>query len=615
MHAHNPVDWYPWGAEAFARARAEKKPIFLSIGYSSCYWCHVMERESFMDEEIADFMNRHFVCIKVDREERPDVDQIYMTALQLYYQLAGVGRGGGWPMSMFLLPDGKPFLGGSYFPPRDGPRGTGFLTVLRRVSEVWKNEPQRVEQQAARLTEVVVGSLNEQHPAADKLPGDKVIRAITQALAENYDRRYGGFGYSEANPHQPKFPEPSNLLFLLDRVRRSGDPEARRMLEGTLSKMAAGGIRDHIGGGFHRYSTDRFWRVPHFEKMLYDNGQLASVYAKAFALNHDPSARRVVDELVAFVLRELTSPEGGFYSSLDAETDGREGVFYVWDKAELKRILTPDEFALAARVYGLDAEPNFEGHYILLLPRPLAETAAALKIEEAALVERLEPIRQKLLKVRAKRARPRTDVKILTGWNGLMIRGLADAGRIFEQPRYVDAARRAADFVWQHLRSDQGRLWRTYAGGQAKLNAYLDDYAFLTDGLLALGEATGERRWTQRADQLMRKQIELFWDDARGGFFFTSEDHETLLARGKDPVDSAIPSGNAVSAHNLVRLSILLDRPAYRRRAKKTLLAFAWIFNRSPLAAPRMAVALAALKDLEKPASARPPVGATKVKP
>ncbi len=434
-------------------------------------------------------------------------------------------------------------------------------------------------------------------PAA--LPAAGWPAEVEEALADEFDKEYGGFGFSAANPRRPKFPEPSNLVFLLDRARREKSDKARAMLVKTLVRMADGGIRDHLGGGFHRYSTDRYWRIPHFEKMLYDNGQLASVYAQAYELTGEASFRQVVEELLAFVLRELTDPSGGFYSALDAETDAEEGRYYVWTREEIERILGPDEQASFGAAYLASDGPNFEGRYALQFTRPLADLAAAAGLSSEVFVQRLQPQRQKLLEYRGKRQRPLTDTKVLTSWNGLMIRGLADAGRILKQPRYTQAAARAADFALTKLRTPKGRLLRTYGQGQAKLNAYLDDYAFLVDGLIALHQATGERRWLDAAGELTDKQIELFWDDERGGFFFTSDDHEQLLARAKDPVDSALPSGNSVSAGNLVYLAGGLKRPQYLERAEKTIRCFGEMLADTPLSAPRMAVALAALRQTQ----------------
>ncbi|HVX11206.1 MAG TPA: thioredoxin domain-containing protein [Pirellulales bacterium] len=591
LHAHNPVDWFAWGDEALAKAKTEKKLIFLSVGYSSCYWCHVMERESFMDDEIAAFLNKHFVCIKVDREERPDVDEIYMAALH------ALGRPGGWPLTAFLTPEGKPFFGGTYFPPRDkeitpaaegqpAQRVTGFLTLLKLVVDRWQQAPDELLTIGDQMADYLKRELGKDALVPQAVEAD-IAEAATAALADQFDEDFGGFGYSAANARRPKFPEPSNLLFLLRRASKA-DSDERRMLVVTLEKMAAGGIRDHVGGGFHRYSTDRYWRVPHFEKMLYDNAQLASVYAEAWTLTGRDGFRQVAEELLDFVRREMTDACGAFYAAIDAETDGDEGAYYVWKREEIEGALTADEFELFADAYGVDREPNFEGRYVLQLARDLAETAKRHQLTPAALEARLSKCREKLLAVRNGRKRPLTDTKMLTGWNGLMIRAFADAGRIFEDESYLNAARRAADAVLENLRTAAGRLLHTYTAGQARLNAYLDDYAFFIDGLLALHAATNEDRWLKTAAELADAQAELFWDDRSGGFFFTSNDHEALIARTKDPVDSATPSGNSVSAGNLVYLSRTADRSDDLARAEKTVTAFARFANRSPAAMPRM---------------------------
>ena len=593
MHSHNPVDWYPWGEEALRRAKEENKLIFLSIGYSSCYWCHVMERESFMDAEIAAYLNEHYISIKVDREERPDVDDVYMTSLQL------LGQRGGWPLSIFLTPEDipKPFVGGTYFPPRARQGMPGFIDVLQQVQGYWETEEAKVRETGRQIAEAVSESMQQRllpdPPALDAT----LLDAALAELSTNYDAEFGGFGFSANNPSRPKFPEPPNLAFLLDRTRRGDNPRAREMVVATLEKMAGGGIRDHLGGGFHRYSTDRFWRVPHFEKMLYDNAQLATVYAEAYALTERADFRRVVTELLDYIAREMTDEAGGFRSALDAETEEEEGRFYVWTPDELKEALADDELALISEVYGVAGGPNFEAYHILLLPRPLSQIAEDRGESEEELLAQLTPVRQKLLSVRSERQRPLTDTKILTSWNGLMIRGLADAGRILEDDSYTAAAAKAADFVLSELRTDDGRLLRTYGKGRAKLNAYLDDYAFLTEGLIALHRATGDERWLETADSLTEKQIELFWDDQAGAFFFTSHDHEALIARGKKLTDGVLPSGNAVTASNLIYLAAARDKPDYLDRAEKTIQAAASFFDRSPSAVPRMAIALAELLD------------------
>lgn len=598
MHAHNPVDWYPWGAEALEKAKKEGKLIFLSVGYSSCHWCHVMERESFHDEDIARAMNKHFVCIKVDREERPDIDAIYMMALQVFHQMSGSNAGGGWPLSMFLTPDGKPFFGGTYFPARDGDRPgvTGFLSILSRVEEFWTKQPDAIRQNAAAITHATKTALEGQQSDAVEKLDEKLLADTLAALEEQYDPTYGGFGYRESNPGQPKFPEPSNLLFLVEHVKRTKNERAREMLLATLDRMSMGGIWDHLGGGFHRYSVDRFWKIPHFEKMLYDNAQLATIYTEAHLLTGHTGYRRVVDRLLEFVIREMTTEDGGFYAAIDADSEGEEGRFYRWKKQQIESLLTKNEYALFASVYGLDAEPNFEEHYYApQLTKLLSEHAAEINMSENELEAQLATIRKKLFDTRSQRIRPLIDSKILTSWNGLMIRGFADAGRGLKNERYVHAASRAATFVLDNLQTDDGRLMRTYSGGKAKLNAYLTDYASLIDGLIALYQATDDKTWLQKADQLMVQQMELFWDEKDGGFFFTSDDHETLLARAKSPSDGARPSGNSVSACNLIFLSKHLDKPDYRVKAKKSVQSIGTLLRRAPSAAPRMMIAVSRL--------------------
>lgn len=630
QHAHNPVDWYPWGEEALAKAQKEGKLIFLSVGYSSCHWCHVMERESFLDEEIAGFLNKHFVCIKVDREERPDIDSIYMTALHVYNQLAGSRRGGGWPMSMFLTPDGEPVFGGTYFPARDGDRGAGvgFLTIVQKVQDVWTKQPDRMKEDAKTIVKYTKLELEGRRPAVLTELTDKLYAGVQPELAGQFDEQYGGFGFSEADDHRPKFPEPSNLLYLLDRVRRTQDQEALKMLVTTLEKMSLGGIRDHLGGGFHRYSVDRYWRIPHFEKMLYDNAQLASVYAEAYLLTGREDFRRVTEELLAFVLREMLDGSHGFYAALDADSEDEEGKFYRWDKAEVQKLLMKEEYDLFAAVYGLTGEPNFEeDYYVPQLAEPLSKIAAGMKLSEAELEGRLLPIRGKLLAVRSKRPRPLTDTKILTADNGLMIGALADVARCFtlvsqgretatkekenvspekaaallaQSKTCLVAATSCADFVLAKLRTQEGRLLRTYSGDQAKLNAYLNDYAYLSQGLISLYRATGDQKWLTAADELTAQQIKFFQDDRGGGFFFTSSDHEALLARGKDPVDGAVPSGNSVAAGNLLFLAKELSKPDLLPIAEKTILSSANLLEASPTAVPLMATSIPVLLEIKK---------------
>jgi hypothetical protein len=604
QHGHNPVDWYPWGGEALAKAKEEEKVIFLSIGYSSCHWCHVMERESFLDKEIAGFLNEHFVCIKVDREERPDIDSIYMTALQVYNRASGSGGGGGWPMSMFLLPDARPFFGGTYFPPRDGDRGArlGFLSLVRKIEEIWQGQRDNLERDAETLTSLVKQEADGRRPAPLSALNQSLFAQSVSALEERFDPVYGGFGYHEANPRMPKFPEPPNLLFLVDQIRDEQATDelrqsCRKMLTVTLEKMALGGIRDHLGGGFHRYSVDRYWKIPHFEKMLYDNGQLASVYSEAYALTEREDFRRVVIEMLDFVRREMTSSEGVFYAALDADSEDVEGKFYRWEVEEIRQLLGAPQYDLFAEIYRLDEPPNFEEYYALELDGPLAKLSAEHNMSESKMVESLKPLRAKLLAARDQRPRPLTDTKVLTSWNGLMIRGFADAGRILEDPSYLQDAVKAADFLLNTVRDERGRLRRTFSAGESKLNAYLDDYAFFVDGLIALHRATGDQRWLEEAERLTATQIELFWDDEGGGFFFTSGDHETLIARGRDLIDGVEPSGNAVAAQNLLYLAEQLQNESYDEKIELTLRSVAGLLSAAPAAAPRMMTALAVWLD------------------
>lgn len=601
QHAHNPVDWYPWGEEAFEKAAEEDKLIFLSIGYAACHWCHVMERESFMDPEIAAAMNRHLVCVKVDREERPDVDQIYMTAVQLIS-----GGGGGWPMSLFILPDGRPFWGGTYFPARTGDRGnaTGFYTILNRVHTAWEEQRESVERQAQALTAAIREHQQQQRQSSGTIElSQSLVEDVAAALQTHFDPDYGGFGYSAAQPQRPKFPEPSNLIFLIDRMKRSSvdaaqRQRAREMLEKTLDGMICGAMFDHLGGGFHRYSVDRRWQIPHFEKMLYDNGQLASVFAAAYAETGKVEYRMVLEQICDFVLREMRAPGGAFYSAIDADSEGEEGKFYRWTAGEIQAWAGVDGFSRFAQVYQLDGEPNFENQYLVPAPKQtLTAIADTAGIELETLLDRLAGPRHAMFTVRSQRPRPRTDDKILTAWNGLMIAGLADAGRVLNRQDYLDAARRAADFVLRELRTDQQRLRRSYARNEARLNAYLDDYSFLAAGLLALFRAAGESRDLDAAEALTDMQIQWFWDEEAGGFYYTSEDHPALIVRTKDPVDSALPSGISVAAENMLQLSAALGDDKYAERLAATLRSQAAVWKQAPAAAPRAAAVLAAHLD------------------
>ncbi len=601
LHAHNPVNWYGWREETLALAKKENKPIFLSIGYTSCHWCHVMERESFMDEEIANFLNENFICIKVDREERPDVDTIYMDSLRVVNRRMN----GGWPLSMFLTPDAKPFFGGTYFPARDGDRGVrfGFLTIVNRVQNAWKTQEEKIRKDADLVTDIVRKQLAGQTIAADAKIDSQWVNQCFESLKTGFDKEFGGFGYSPQNPTRPKFPEPSNLLFLIDQIQSESPrkEEANRFLITTCERMMMGGILDHLGGGFHRYSVDRFWQIPHFEKMLYDNAQLATVYSAAYKLTGREDFKMVVEELVEFSLRELKNENGGFYSALDAESEGEEGKFYRWDKQEFKDLLSDEEFELFAKVYGVENAPNFERKYFVpQLSVNFSQSAERVSMTQAALLEKLKPIRKKLFDSRAKRPRPITDTKILASWNGMMIRGLADAGQMLERPEYTQAAKNAAMFILKNMLNEDGRLYRTHTDGKASLNAYLPDYACVIDGLLALHRSTGEQDWLDKALQLQKVQDELFWDEKSGGYFYTSADHQALLARSKRTNDGPVPAGNSVTTGNLIYFYKALDDKSWLDKSRATVLSASPLLNEFPFSAPRLLIHISDLSESSK---------------
>jgi uncharacterized protein len=568
LHAENPVDWFPWGEEAFQKAREQDKPIFLSIGYSTCYWCHVMERESFSDPEIARELNEHFVSIKLDREERPDVDEIYMTATQLLTQ------SGGWPNSLFLTHDLKPFFAGTYFPPSDRHGRPGFPRILQAIREAWALRRVEVVEQAESLADAI-----RAQGAADQsaeIPEAALAVEAQSLLSRRFDATWGGFGRA------PKFPSPSNLFLLLDRA--DSDPAAREMLVVTLDRMARGGIQDQLGGGFHRYSVDAQWLVPHFEKMLYDNAALARLYAEA--ARHAPAAgfERVARATLDFVLAELLGDHGAFLSALDAETDGDEGAYYTWTAEELRKELDAQSFALLAAVYGFDGAPNFEpGRYVLHLPQPLADQARTLGVSVDELLRRLEPGRQSLLAARARRKRPLVDDKVLADWNGLTIAAMARCGALLREARYVDAASRAARFVLEELRfAETGRLAHAWRGAQAKVDALLDDYAFMVEALLELHDATADATWLDAARRLQEQQDARLWDAAAGGYF-NSGDDPRLLVRSKAAHDGAVASANGVAALNLTRLAERAEEDLYVERAEALLRAFGRSARQYPL--------------------------------
>ncbi len=570
QHAHNPVDWYPWGEEALAAAKEQDKPILLSIGYSACHWCHVMERESFENEEIAALMNKYFICIKVDREERPDLDQIYMNAVQM------MTGSGGWPMTVFLTPDGIPFYGGTYFPPVDRYNMPGFPRVLIGVSEAYRNRRADIESTGQEILKELQ-SLNNFRVTDEEL-SDAILRKAYHALAQRYDHRYGGFGRA------PKFPQPMNLNFILQTYYRSRNEEALEILENTLDCMARGGIYDHLAGGFARYSTDEKWLVPHFEKMLYDNALLSSIYLQAYRLTGREQFRRVSVETLDWVMREMTDPSGGFYSTLDADSEGVEGKYYVWEKLEIERLLGADAASFSS-YYGVTDEGNFEDRNILHIPKPeqewLQQCAKHHSITVDELILLLDRSRQKLLKARAGRVRPGCDDKILTGWNALMIKAFAEAGRVLEHNAFTDAAVKAAQFVFNSCLKDE-KLMHSYKNGEARFNGYLDDYAYLLEALIAVYEATFDEVWIEKAIWLADSMIELFWDSQDGGFFFTSCDHEDLITRTKDYSDNAVPSGNSVAATALLRLHLLTGNEEYQNKAVNVLRLVSKAMERFP---------------------------------
>ena len=578
QHAYNPVDWYPWGPEALELSRELDKPIFLSIGYSACHWCHVMEHESFENPQIAALMNQHFINIKVDREERPDLDQIYMTAVQLM-----TGRGG-WPMSVFLSPSLKPFFGGTYWPPAAQRGMPGFPDVLQGVHEAWSKRRPEVYESAERLTAAIV---EDSLPKGDPSPltSDLILNAAT-VLCQRADRREGGFGAA------PKFPHSMDLRVLLRAWKRFGNQDALDVVTLTLDKMAAGGIYDHLGGGFHRYSTDARWLAPHFEKMLYDNALLIPLYLEAWQATHNTDYLRVVRESLDYVLREMTHPDGGFYSTQDADSEGIEGKFFVWSEAEILAILGPDSGRTFCVCYDVGPHGNWEETNILNRCKTHAQAAQVLNIPERQLATQLTESRQKLFQVRSQRIWPGRDEKILTSWNGLMLSAFAQAAQVLAEPRYSLAAQRAADFLLGTLKQPDDRLWHTFKDGQSRLNAYLDDYACAIDGLIDVFQAVQDSKYLTAAIRLAEQMRAHFEDTAEGGFFYTSHDHEALIARQKDVQDNATPSGNSMAATALLRLGRLTGRSDLEAVAERTLQLLSGVARRYPTAAGQMLAAL-----------------------
>jgi len=605
QHAHNPVDWYPWGPEALGRARAENRPIFLSIGYSACHWCHVMERESFEDEGIAEILNRHFVSIKVDREERPDLDEIYMMAVQL------ISGGGGWPMSVFLTPDLKPFFAGTYFPPRALYGRPGFDTVLGAIAAAWEERPTAIIESAEEITAGV-----RQYLGHGEKPGDSglsspwseleacegLFAAAEQDLRASFDAAEGGFGPA------PKFPPSMAIAFLLRRYLHTHEESVLHMATHTLEKMAKGGIYDHVGGGFHRYSTDEHWLVPHFEKMLYDNALLAQAYLEGYQVTGNPLFRRVAIETLDYALRDMRHPSGGFYSSEDADSEGEEGKFYLWTREEILKVLGETDGEIFCTAYGVESEGNFALHEPGQPGTNVLSVSNARDLGNEAAEQAIERMRGQLLAARNRRVRPARDEKILASWNGLMISALAQGAQVLGDARYLAAARECASFMLVHMMRD-GRLVRAYREETGRVQGFLDDYAFLAVALLDLYETDFDLRWFDAARDLAGKMIELFWDPVGGGFFLSDDPSGDLIARTKPMHDGAEPSGNAMAALALLRLAAYTERGDYGEKARQILDANLDAMSRIPrgrmkmlcaadfAASPRMEVAVAGRLD------------------
>lgn len=560
QHAHNPVEWYPWGEEALSRARKEDRPILLSIGYSSCHWCHVMEKESFENEAVAAVMNQRFISIKVDREERPDLDELYMNAVQV------MTGSGGWPMTVFLTPDLVPFHAGTYFPPEDRGGMPGFPKVLAVVSDYYRSHRGEVEKMEKQLKDAL-------HQIAEIVPSeeavsDQVLSKAFDALESQFDPFYGGFGKA------PKFPSSMGLSFLLRYWKSAGSKKALEMVEKTLEKMANGGIYDHLGGGFHRYSVDERWLIPHFEKMLYDNALLSRTYFEAYQATGKERYRHVGEEILDYVFREMKSPEGGFYSTQDADSEGEEGKFYVWSRNEIKEVLGKEKATPFCAYYGVATEGNFEGETsVLNIASTLEKVSQLYGIPVADLEKMLEEGRQKLYVKREKRVKPDRDEKILTSWNGLMISGFVDGFKVTGNGEYLNGAKEAVRFVLRKLRKD-GDLMRVFHRGESRVKGYSEDYAFFIQALIDLYEATFETEWLNEAEDLNRRMISQFWDEKKGGFFFAGKENEPLIARSKNPYDNAIPSANSVAVFNLTRLGYLIGEESFKSKAEEILHLF-----------------------------------------
>jgi len=585
QHAHNPVDWHAWNDEAFAQAKSEDKPIFLSIGYSTCHWCHVMEHESFEDSAVAALMNEAFVCIKVDREERPDIDNIYMSVCQM---LTG---GGGWPLTIIMTPDKKPFFAGTYIPKNSAYGRMGMTELIPRVQDAWKNNRQEIVGSADKITASLRTS---QQTIPGNVLDESTLKSAYQFFTRSFDRTYGGFGKS------PKFPTPHNLMFLMRQWKRSGDGDALGMVEKTLQEMRKGGMYDHVGFGFHRYSTDSRWFLPHFEKMLYDQAMLAYAYIEAYQITANEEYKTTANEIFIYVKRDMTDKDGGFYSAEDADSEGEEGKFYLFAKNEFKEILTSEETEMASTVFNITATGNYaeeaSGHKtgtnILHLTKSYAEHAKELGLLEDDLRDKIETIRRKLFTYREKRIHPHKDDKILTDWNGLMITAMAKGAQVFDDPQLAQTASDAAEFILSKMRQKDGSLLHRYREGEAALSGYVEDYAFMIWGMIELYEATFELKYLKIAIDLNDYLLEHFWDDRGGGFFFTADNSEELIHRQKEIYDGAIPSGNSVAALNLMRLARITARTDLEEKAHAIGTAFSQTVRQYPAGYSMLMLAL-----------------------
>jgi uncharacterized protein YyaL (SSP411 family) len=577
QHAHNPVDWHPWGAEAFNKAKSENKPVLLSIGYSACHWCHVMERESFEDEKIAALMNELFVSIKVDREERPDLDEIYMNAVQML-----TGRGG-WPMTMFLTPDGKPFYGGTYFPPEDRQGMPGFPKILMGVSQAYRERHADVEKSVTQIL-AALQRMSESHPTERKFPPG-IIGDSSEKIARAYDSDHGGLGQA------PKFPNAGVYELFLRHFHQSKSERYLEMVTHTLVNMAQGGIYDHLGGGFHRYSVDAKWLVPHFEKMLYDNAQLLRIYSQAYMIIQEPLFKSVVEETVGYLLREMLHSEGGFYSTQDADSEGEEGKFFVWTTDEISRLIGAENSEIFCRIYDVSDEGNFEEKNILHPILTIEQASKLFRKDRAEIDALVANAKQKLFTEREKRIKPFRDEKIIAAWNGLALSGLAEAIKVFNPTACIDAVNRTIEFVFRKMFRD-GFLLHTYKDGQAKLLGYLDDYAFVAIGLLDVYEAIFDRSALERSIQLTDIMVREFWDEKDGGFFYTGKSHEQLISRMKPVFDGSVPSGNALATQLLLRLFHITGDDDYRKRAEKVLRSYYDAMESQPFGFAHMLCAL-----------------------